>query len=66
MTVVNQYQLTHIDVKNAIVFTVTQMKHYYNLKHTFKFFETEDIMNLQLHQNYSLSSLQNQNKKLNQ
>lgn len=46
MTVINKYQSAHIDIKNAIVFTAVQMKHYYDLKYIFKFFEPEDMMNL--------------------
>lgn len=66
MITINEYCLTHINVKDTIVFVIIQMKHYYDLKYTLRFFEPEDIMNLCLHHRYFLSSLLEQNKKLSQ
>lgn len=64
LVVVNQYKLTHINVKNAVVFTAIHMKHYYNQNHTAQFFCISDAVNLQLHWDYTLFSIQN--KKLSQ
>ncbi|KAI9880891.1 MAG: hypothetical protein M1830_009959 [Pleopsidium flavum] len=41
-----------------------QMKHYYDKKHIPKFFESDNMINLQLHCDYILLSIQN--KKLKQ
>lgn len=57
LTVMNQYKSAHIDVKNTIVFTIICIKTYYNKIHQSLFFNEEDIINLQLHHKYILSSL---------
>ncbi len=44
-----QYWLMHIDVKDAIIYTVMTLKHYYNLKHKSLYFKTEDLVNLCLY-----------------
>jgi len=38
MISMNQYQLTHINAKDTIVFTAMKMKNYYNQRHKVKFF----------------------------
>lgn len=38
LVAVNQYRLTHIDVKDVIAFVIMQMKHYYNQNHMTHFF----------------------------
>ena len=62
----DEYWSVHIDVKNVIVFAAMQMKQYYDSKHQPHFFNVEDMINLHLHQEYILSSLMKQNKKLSQ
>ncbi len=62
----NQYWSTHIDVKDAIAYVIMTMKYYYDWKHKFLYFKTEDLINLHLHKNYMLLSLKEKNKKLRQ
>lgn len=64
LVVVDQYKLTHINVKNVIVFTAVHIKYYYDKAYQFQFFNISDAVNLWLHYNYIL--LRIQNKKLNQ
>ena len=64
LIIVNQYKLIHIDAKNAIVFIVLHIKHYYNQNHTLQFFCIDDDINLQLHHDYILFNIQN--KKFSQ
>ena len=59
-----EYRSTEINVKNIIAFIIIQMKKYYNSKHTLKFVKVEDMINLQLHQRYTILSIQN--KKIEQ
>ena len=62
LVVMNQYWLIYINAKNVIAFTAMHIKHYYDQVHTSRFFQTDNIINLQLHCEYILSDLQN--KKL--
>ena len=64
LIIVNQYKSIHINAKNAIVFIVLHIKHYYNQNHTLQFFCIDNDINLQLHYDYILLSIQN--KKLSQ
>ena len=66
LVIMNQYWLTHINVKNVIVFITMRMKIYYDEKHQPQFFSVEDMINLHLHCDYILFSLIRQNKKLSQ
>ncbi len=65
-TMMNQYWLMHIDVKNAIVYIIITMKYYYNWKHKSLYFKIEDLINLCLHKSYMLLNLKKKNKKLRQ
>ena len=44
-----------IDATEAIKLVQMLMKHYYDNKHLFKFFDIDDKIMLQLHQDYSIS-----------
>jgi len=61
----NNYQPTHIDAKDVIGFAAMQMKYYYDERHQPLYFQSDDMVNLCLHQGYTLSSLFI-NKKLKQ
>ena len=61
---ITEYRLTAVNVKNIITFTVIQMKKYYNDRHKLKFFKISDMINLQLHWEYTILSIQN--KKIEQ
>jgi len=65
LTNMNNYQSVHIDTKDVIGFTAMQMKYYYDKRHQPLYFQLSDMMNLCLHQEYTLSSLFI-NKKLKQ
>ena len=65
-TMMNQYWLMHIDVKDVIAYIIMTIKYYYDWKHKFLYFKTEDLINLYLHKNYMLLSLKEKNKKLRQ
>lgn len=64
LTATYQYKPAYIDAKNAIAFVFMQMKHYYDKTHMSRYFWVNDMVNLHLHQGYSLLSIEN--KKLNQ
>ena len=64
MMMMTEYRLTAVDVKNIIAFAVIQMKEYYNNRHKLKFFKVSNMINLQLHQRYTILSIQN--KKIEQ
>ena len=57
LVIMNQYWSVYIDAKNVIAFAVMYMKHYYNQVYTSRFFQTDNIINLQLHHRYILSDL---------
>jgi len=61
----NNYQPAHIDAKDVIGFAAMQMKYYYDERHQPLYFQPDNMMNLCLHQEYTLSSL-SINKKLKQ
>jgi len=61
----NNYQSVHIDVKDVIGFAAMQMRYYYDKRHQPLYFQPDDMVNLCLHQEYTLSSLFT-NKKLKQ
>jgi len=65
LTIMNNYQSVHIDAKDVIGFAAMQMKYYYDERHQPLYFQLSDMMNLHLHQEYTLSSLFI-NKKLKQ
>ncbi len=66
LTMMDQYWLAHIDVKDAITYITMTMKYYYDWKHKLLYFKMEDLINLCLHKNYMLLSLREKNKKLRQ
>lgn len=66
LTFVNQYQSAHIDIKDVIVFATLQIKHHYDKKHITRFFDVNNMVNIRLHCEYTLSGLTNVNKKLEQ
>jgi len=65
LMIMNNYQSAHIDVKDVIGFAAMQMKYYYDKRHQPLYFQLSDMVNLCLHQEYTLSSLFI-NKKLKQ
>ena len=65
LMIMNNYQSAHIDAKDVIGFAAMQMKYYYDKRHQPLYFQLNDMMNLHLHQEYTLSSLFT-NKKLKQ
>ncbi len=65
LMIMNNYQSAHIDVKDVIGFAAMQMKYYYDERHQPLYFQPDDMVNLCLHQEYTLSSLFI-NKKLKQ
>ena len=65
LMIMNNYQPVHIDAKDVIGFAAMQMKYYYDKRHQPLYFQLNDMMNLCLHQGYTLSSLFI-NKKLKQ
>jgi len=65
LTIMNNYQSAHIDTKDVIGFAAMQMKYYYDERHQPLYFQLSDMMNLHLHQGYTLLSLFT-NKKLKQ
>jgi len=65
LMIMNNYQPVHIDAKDVIGFAAMQMKYYYDERHQPLYFQLNDMMNLCLHQGYTLSSLFI-NKKLKQ
>jgi len=65
LMIMNNYQSAHIDAKDVIGFTAMQMKYYYDERHQPLYFQPGDMVNLCLHQEYTLSSLFI-NKKLKQ
>src|SRR5947207_16015484 len=56
--------ITHIDIEKAIKLSQMTMKHYYNNKHQFKFFNVNNDIMLQFHKDYSILIIIN--KKLAQ
>ncbi len=62
----DQYRPAHIDAKDAIAFAAMNMKRYYDLKHTPKYFRAGDMVNLRLHRGYTLPGLKDLNRKLAQ
>ena len=66
LTMMDQYWLAHIDVKDAITYITMTMKYYYNQKHKPLYFKMKDLINLHLHKSYTLPSLKEKNKKLRQ
>ena len=64
MMLMLEYRSTAIDVKNIIVFIIIYIKEYYNDKHKVKFFKISNMINLQLHWEYTVLSIQN--KKIKQ
>jgi len=65
LMIMNNYQPAHIDTKDVIDFAAMQMKYYYDKRHQPLYFQLSDMMNLHLHQEYTLLSLFT-NKKLKQ
>jgi len=65
LMIMNNYQPVHIDAKDVIGFAAMQMKYYYDERHQPLYFQLSDMVNLHLHQEYTLSSLFT-NKKLKQ
>ncbi len=65
LTIMNNYQSAHIDAKDVIDFAAMQMKYYYDERHQPLYFQPDNMMNLHLHWEYTLSSLFI-NKKLKQ
>jgi len=65
LMIMNNYQPAHIDAKDVIGFTAMQMKYYYDERHQPLYFQPGDMVNLCLHQGYTLLSLFT-NKKLKQ
>ena len=59
-----KYWSSLINIKDIITFAVIQMKKYYDNRHKSKFFNIEDMINLQLHHRYTILSIQN--KKIEQ
>ena len=43
-----------IDVQKAINYVIVKMKKYYDNYHQFKFFQSEDKVQLQLHKEYTI------------
>ena len=60
----SEYRSTAIDVKNIIALIIIYVKEYYDNKHKAKFFKVSDMINLQLHWEYTVLSIQN--KKIEQ
>ena len=65
LMIMNNYQPVHIDVKDVIGFAAMQMKYYYDERHQPLYFQPDNMVNLHLHWEYTLSSLFI-NKKLKQ
>ena len=55
IAVMNEYRLSHIDIKNVIVFASLKMKKIYNIRYQLIFFKVEDFINLRLHKSYRVS-----------
>lgn len=59
-----EYRPSHIDAKDAIAFAALRMKDYYDSKHTAKYFDVGDLVNLRLHRGYRVPGVTS--KKLGQ
>ena len=55
-----------IDAQKAINYVIMKMKKYYNNHHQFKFFQSEDKVQLQLHKEYIIQLAKTLDKKYTQ
>ena len=57
LATISSYRPSLIDAQNAIAWTAMQAKYYYNQNRQPWFFKVSDSVNLQLHHDYSISSI---------
>ena len=57
IVIINEYRLSHIDVKNAITFASLKIKKIYNTRHQPIFFKIGDLVNLRFYKNYKVSAI---------
>ena len=53
----NKYRPVHINTKDIIVFAFLKIKEIYDLRYQLIFFRVEDLVNLRLYKDYSVSTI---------
>ena len=57
IVIINEYRLSHIDIKNAIAFASLKIKKVYNTRHQLIFFKIGDLVNLRFYKDYKVSAI---------